>query len=392
MDIIQIGILTLLKSAINEESYALPVDFCLEKALPVIRMHHMASLAYAGAIRCGLDRALPAMRQLKLMYSQYLVHSENQLQALRLLTNAFESAGVDYLLLKGSHMKVMYPLPELRAMGDADILIMDDQYPNIARIMQELGYSFVVRSDHDYVWDSKPLHVELHYRLLDPYNKVYADYFGNGWKLSKNLEGHRFVMASEDEFIYMLVHFAKHYRLGGIGCRHVVDLWVFLKNNPNLDMDYIDLWANRLDLGLFYLNVCNLIDAWFGDGMHNEATLPMTEYIFNSGSWGNINSIMKSQAVREKQLCKSSCKAERNIFLKLLFPPLKEIAYRYQILDKFPILLPIVWVWRWIDIVVSRPENIKIKLNAFSSILDDDISDVEMKFRKIGIYYTFEDK
>ena len=58
-------------------------------------------------------------------------------------------------------------------------------------------------------------------------------------------------MTPEDEFIYLFTHFAKHYRDGGIGCRYVVDLWVFLRNNPTMDPEKIKRELDKLQLREF---------------------------------------------------------------------------------------------------------------------------------------------
>ena len=42
--------------------------------------------------------------------------------------------------LKGCNMKALYPSPELRVMGDADILIRVEQYDRIRPIIQSLGF------------------------------------------------------------------------------------------------------------------------------------------------------------------------------------------------------------------------------------------------------------
>ena len=51
--------ITLLKSAILQQPLPLPEDFDLEKAMPLVRSHQVASLIYDGAACCG-DRRCAA--------------------------------------------------------------------------------------------------------------------------------------------------------------------------------------------------------------------------------------------------------------------------------------------------------------------------------------------
>ena len=152
-------------------------------------------------------------------------------------------------------MKQRYPKHEFRPMADADILIREEQYEQIRPLMRQLGFYEGVESNHEYIWDSVSLHVELHKRLVPSYNKDYYAYFGDGWRLATGHKGTRFFMTPEDEFIYLFVHLAKHYRDGGVGCRQMVDLWVQRRSFPGLDEDYLRRELRKLHLLEFYDNV-----------------------------------------------------------------------------------------------------------------------------------------
>ncbi|MBR4077439.1 MAG: nucleotidyltransferase family protein, partial [Oscillospiraceae bacterium] len=128
MNTIQRGIITLLKSAVTEQPLPLPEGFDLAEAYAVAKRHHMSTLLYDGAIRCGIDRGLPVMQKLFQNYVRLMVISERQMAQVEKIATAFQEAGIDYMPLKGTLMKGRYPKPELRVMGDADILIRLEQY------------------------------------------------------------------------------------------------------------------------------------------------------------------------------------------------------------------------------------------------------------------------
>ena len=62
MNGMQRGIVTLLKSALNQQAYALPEDFDIEAAAPLITAQQLTAIAYDGAVRCGISRTNPAMQ------------------------------------------------------------------------------------------------------------------------------------------------------------------------------------------------------------------------------------------------------------------------------------------------------------------------------------------
>ena len=131
MNTLQIGVTTLIRSALTQRAYPLPEDFKIEDAASVIRRHHIASLCYEGAVLCGIPTDSAFMGNLFKRYCATTVKTMRQERAVAKLFQAFETSGIDYIPLKGSRMRPLYPKPELRIMGDADILIRQEQYERI---------------------------------------------------------------------------------------------------------------------------------------------------------------------------------------------------------------------------------------------------------------------
>ena len=95
MDITQRGMITLLKSALTGEPLALPEGFDMEAAYLQIRRHHVAAMAYDGAVRCGISRQEPAMQKLFRSCCQALMVSERQMREVGRIFAAFDRAGID---------------------------------------------------------------------------------------------------------------------------------------------------------------------------------------------------------------------------------------------------------------------------------------------------------
>ena len=347
-DMTRKGILTLIKSAITEESLKLPEAFDIEEAFAEIKRHNIISLAYDGAVRCGVPKANPAMQTMFQLYCRNLLISEGQLQAVQAISDAFDAAGVDYMFIKGCNIKKLYPKPELRVMGDADILIRTEQYAKIVPVMERLGYTAKLESNHEYVWTSKQLFLELHKYLIPSYNRDYYAYFGDGWRLAKKTAGCRYALSVEDEFVYIFTHFARHYRDGGIGCSHVTDLWVYKNSYPDMDMEYIENELRKLQLLEFFNNIMQLVAVWFEDAAGNEITDFISDFIFQSGSW------------------------------------------RYTILNKAPWLLPVFWPVRWVDAALFRRDNIKKRKLEREFATIERIESYQQALEYVGLEFRFE--
>ena len=340
----QIGVITLIRSALTQRAYPLPEDFNIEEAASVIRLHQIATLCYEGAVICGIPTDTPFMKRLFELYCSATIKTAQQDRAVSKLLQAFETSGIDYIALKGTRMRSLYPKPELRIMGDADILIRSEQYENIVPIVEALGYKPYAQTDHDHSWESQNLFLVLLHRLLDREETAYTAIYADGWQIAKPLSGCRWEMSLEDEWLYMFGHFTKHYSTG-IGIRHVADLWMFLQAYPNLDHAYINKQLSKLKFGKFYNNVLALIKLWFEDAHATEITDYMSNYVFSNGSWGTNENHMMTELASD---------SEKNIPLPIQF--LKKVWFfffppRARLEKAFPVLKKHGWLYPFLALI-----------------------------------------
>lgn len=389
MDTIHQGIITLLRSAVTGEKLALPAGFDIEAAYPQIKRHHMVTLTYDGAVRCGIPSDHPVMQQLFGAYCRALMKSEGQQRELKRIFAAFDENGIDYMPLKGCKMKALYPKPELRIMGDADILIRMEQYQRIVPIMESLGFADSAESDHELVWKSPNLYLELHKRLIPSYNEDFYAYYGDGWKLAKCAEGTRFSMTPEDEMIYLFTHFAKHYRDGGIGCRHVVDLWVYRRANPGLDEAYIRRELEKLRLYKFYVNILQLLAVWFEDAAPDDKMEFMTGFLFASGSWGVMDSRVLSIGVRDMRRTGGSLESRLRYILRTAFPSREVLRHKYTVLQKAPWLLPLVWLVRPFYKLLFERESLDVHGRQLKAMNQKNLDQRHQLLNYVGLDYNF---
>ena len=389
MNATQRGVITLLKSAVMGEGYLLPEGFELATEYPALKRHHMDTLLYEGAVRCGISRQSPVMQQLFQKYCKHLLVSEGQQRQVARIFAEFEENGIEYLPLKGCRMKNLYPKPELRYMGDADILIRLEQYGGIKPLMEELGFEEGPESDHELHWEHRELSVELHKHLIPSNNEGFYDYYGIGWQLAANREGYCWSMTPEDEWIFLFTHFAKHFRDGGIGCRYVVDLWVYLRHNPGMDDAYIRREMEKLQLLEFHDNIRRLIDVWFADLPGEKKLDVITDYIFASGSWGEQESKTISAAVRDSRTSGRASESKIRYALRIMFPGARTLRSKYTVLKKHPWLLPGVWVVRPFYKLLWERESLLRHRDNLHSITDEKVDAWRELLQYMGIDCQF---
>jgi len=390
MNAVQQGIITLIRSGLIGKALPLPETFDLETAYPQILRHGILTLAFDGAVLCGIDRKTPVMKKLFQGYVKALMQSEQQLAILDRVCAAFDRIGVDYMPLKGANLKAIYPKQEHRLMGDADILIRTGQYDKIRPILPELGMREGVESDHEVIWSCPDLHLELHKRLIPSYNKDYYRYFGDGWQLAKIQNGNRYSMTPEDEYIYLLTHFAKHYRDSGIGCRHLVDLWVY-RQAHKLDASYIAAELKALQLFDFEQNIRAVLAVWFEDAEETEKTAFITDVIFQSGSWGSRETHAASLGTKNAAITGSVRKGRMLKVAQAFFPNSVALQNHYPLLKKYPALLPVFWPVRWVTAVLFRRDNLRRQYQELQMTNAAAVQTYQQALNYVGLDFHFKE-
>lgn len=384
------GLFTLIKSALTGQKLELPEGFTLEQADGLIRKQSLIPLIYPGALNCGLDPKSERMQYYQMQYFRHLVISERQLAAVKTLCATFEENGIDYMLLKGCNMKKRYPKPEMRGMGDADVLIRVEQYDQIKPLMAQLQYKNTKESIYDHVWERPELYLELHKRLYAPTQTLLCDYFGVGWERAQLRQGHQWEMPLEVEFAYIFSHMAKHFRICGIGVRHFVDLYVFRNSHPDMDERRIERIMKKLHMLDFYRNTMRTLSVWFEGYEGDEVTDMITEYTMSSGSFGTMEN-----KLYYLELTKSSQKKVRHTrfhsLMEALFPSLRMMRSSYYVLFKWPVLLPVFWLVRWGDVLIHRRKNIGKKLRLVKQMDDEKLLHRERAMNLMGMNFDCGD-
>jgi len=394
MDAQKTGVITLIKSAIDGKSYPLPEGFDLPQAVQTAIDHRIVALIYYGALNCGISKNCEPMQVLFRYIVAIMTVDAQQNHEIQRVCSAFDENRIDYLPMKGTVLKKLYPKSEMRTMGDADILIRKDQYPQIQPIMESLGFTFRYESDHELVWKRNRLELELHKRVMTTYNKDFYQYFGTGWRFARKVTetGTRYDISDEDFYIYMFVHFTKHYRVSGIGIKHLVDLWVYRCAKRELNDRYINAELKKLKLDVFHGHILETLDMWFHGGAQESIPEYITDVIFTSGEYGLAETAQAARILRDSKQTTGSVKRSRfNAFLARIFLPYRGMCIKYPVLYKVPILLPFLWIYRGITTVLFRADKIKAYLKHDDS-MDEKIDQHQQALNMVGLDFYPEER
>ena len=156
----------------------------------------------------------------------------------RFLVESLEEAGVPVLVLKGSGVAGLYPVPELRKSGDVDLLIPGDLLDAAREILE--GKDFLVKegqhANHHLAFRSGDgIDLELHTMLAEPFRDaginrgmdrllpMYFEKKGYGDCMGVRLP----VPQGPCQALQLLLHMLQHFQRAGFGLKQLCDWVVF---------------------------------------------------------------------------------------------------------------------------------------------------------------------
>jgi hypothetical protein len=289
----------------------------------------------------------------------------------------FDEKGIRYLPLKGYVMRGLYPSPEARTSCDIDVFYDKARRADVEEILTAFGFENHSDSANHGEWVKDEITVENHHELAAN-NGIYQEYYKDIWSRLRAVSGTKFAFSDEDYYIYLMVHAAKHFAHGGFGVRTVLDFYVY-NQAKKLDREYLEKEFGKIRLTKFAAEMEKLANVWFGDETPDENSEFIGEYILKSGTYGLSTN---STAINSAGVNGSVKKAKSRYWFKTLFPSYKNMCQPYPVLKKAAILLPIMWVYRWFDVLFTRRKNVKAAMNRVQT-LDEKSVDTAAKLLEI---------
>ena len=388
MDQFQKDILAIINNVLNGQDNKISAQFSYEKCFEFAKLQQLQVILFEGLKGDEEFKNSPVFADFSMECKKLVSHSIVQDYEVKALFSKFDSANISYAPMKGSLLKDLYPNDLYRSMSDADILIKVDEYPKIKQIMLDLGFIEKGETDQDYAWQKPSCLIELHKALISESNKDFYKYFDTGWKLLKNIEGTtRYEFSPEDNYIYLYTHFAKHYRNAGVGIKYVIDFYVYKKAYKDMDKEYLKEQFKKLNLYDFYVNMERLLEVWFDGKESDEKTDFITNELFGSFVYGFKE---KSRLMNDAKAYKKNGNSKFARFITMLFPSYRVLKFRYKALRKCPILLPVIWIWRFIEVIFS-PKRFKIAADRLTTSNQEKANTYYDRLKYIGLDLDLED-
>lgn len=364
-------LLKLVSAAINEEPIPpLPEENDLISLFRLANANAVQSILYLALKDTdGISKEL--LGKLHKSYMTGLMREASQDEEIAFIRKRFSEENIDFMLLKGSHLKVLYPAAEMRFMVDMDILVPEKDTMRAKEILLSRGFIEEFDNGKDIVLINKPfLTVELHKWLFQEEYFMHS-YFLSAWDRAEKICGNEYKMTDSDLYVYTLAHLAEHYTSAGSCFRPMMDLYLAEKKCA-LDFSYIDEQFRLIGIERFAENIKKLYKCMFDGKPKDETLLMMENYIIFGAPVKNAAAASSAATAKEPKI--------KRIF-RTVFPSYRHMALRYPILKKAPILLPFYWLLRFFTYAFTKDKSLAKKREGIKN-LDKKSTDIMEKIFK----------
>lgn len=333
----------------------------LDQLLYVAQIHSLGPVVYymlKGQRENLMEQKPDQVAYMKKVYHSAIYVSLAQEASMTEMQEAFFQANIPLVFFKGAQLRKLYPVPELRTMGDMDCLIRQEDRAKAHQLMGQLGYSCEIGSEPVWVYHRDGVVIEMHTNVARNGigNKVdYHSYFsdiinyvvGQDDQLYLELEYH---------FCYLIYHIAKHLSTTGAGVRMIADIAAFLHQYRNeMDWKHVESMLQESQLRKTATAVYGLCQRWFG----LEPPVPWTgskqvlddleSYIVRGGTFGfethDAGDVFRRNALRENATS-SGWRYRFRLLREYFFPPKDYLVKYFSLSERHAWLLPVAWVCR----------------------------------------------
>lgn len=326
----------------------------LDELLHLAHIHSLDAMVYymLKAQRENLWAQRPKLVQrMQQAYHSAIYMSVAQESSMAEMQQEFNQAGIPLVFFKGAHLKALYPVPELRTMGDLDCLIRLEDRTRAHTLMCALGYQCEIDSEPVWLYRRDSVVIEMHTQLAasDIGNGVdYASFFSDAMEHVVWEDGQP-CLEREYHVCYLIYHIAKHLCSTGAGVRMIADIAAVLHGySDEMDWERLRCLLEASQLYETALAVYGLCHRWFG----TETPVPysgseqvledLESYIVSGGTFGfethDVGDVYRRNTFR-RETGRQVSGYRLRLIKDYFFPP------RAYLVKYFPLSERYKWMW-----------------------------------------------
>jgi hypothetical protein len=363
----------------------IPENINVEELITIAHKSHMDSIILGALLKTDLAEEKKSGIKSFVMLST--IKSLTQVSCLKEIGERFEKEGIYHQALKGSVLKRLYPTPELREMSDIDLMIYDENLNRAKKVVEEMGFTLLESVKHHDIYVKAPfLIIELHHTLYDKdIDKIQYEYFKNEKNLTAK-EGKKYALqfSTEDFYVYLIAHMAKHFYENGCGIRNVVDVYYYRQHyEATWDEARLATELEKCRLTVFENRIHTLAQMWLGGQKLDSFSRMLFDYMVDCGIYGKgVNGLWGQFAMLNNS---NSIKHQSYAKWWYYFPPVSYMERDYPWLKKYPFLLIVAWGIRAWHGLLNKDGREKRKM--LLNINSEDVSTMNEIYKGMQLHF-----
>lgn len=291
-----------------------------------------------------------------------------------------EKAKIPFIKLKGARAREFYPEDFMRTSCDIDILVHNEDLDLAVEELEKGGWKVrgEKKTNDISLFSDRGSHLELHFSIKggrESIDKVLSEVWDYACPIKEG--GAEYIQTPEFYMFNLISHIAAHFVTSGCGIKYFIDLWI-LREKMEFNKDVLNDICKKADIVVFYKNIMDLIDVWFGNKEHNVISKRMETFVLLGGVYGIKSNRLKNNQVKTKSKAKN--------IVKRFFVPHEYLKKRYKLLENKKYLTPVFQVVRWIDLAFEGKLKSGIKeMKEISNITKKEFRETELFFKDIGL-------
>lgn len=332
-------------------------------------------------------------KRLEMDFFAYVARDAKQAELVSQLQNIFKENQIKFIFLKGVHIKKLYPQSYMRAMGDIDVLIEENDLKKVHQLFKAAQITCTERSSfHDVFWTMDELVIEVHPKLKREFNNKLDRLVDDPWAFAHIKDKYEYQFDPAYEICYIVYHLAKHLQLSGIGLRSILDVGIFIRYyEKEINQDRLEELLSLSQMTSFFQNMVYLNQAYFGlenqleimkDYQMDEKLLEnFTDFVAIAGIHGTgskFNHFTSRLATSQMEK-----KGKMGFLFQKLFPSYYELKGIYPFVGKSRLLYPIGWIMRLCRFIFLKPKSTIQKLKEIQKA--KEIEETKVFFEQLGL-------
>lgn len=327
----------LISETINESAKIEYIDFekiNQEYFIKLCMIHKNATIIYTS-LKKHDNVPKDLLKILKDGFMTLVMNHANKKTVQDILVLRFAKTSIRFAIIKGLTIAQYYPDPELRTMGDIDILVAKEDFEEAGEVMKEVGgikdeeqsdpgvARYQLKNEPVEVHASVAYHKNMSGRF--DYENFFSDMIENSTRKGAILE-----INPDYNFIFMIYHMAQHFYYSGCGVKMITDVAVMIQAlRDELDWNKVMETLDKIRLKTFTLMTFNLVEYWFK--IKAPVSLPemkeknieiISKYILEAGVFGKEKLNNDAAQLRKQN---QITKTREGSMLRWVFP-----GYRYM--------------------------------------------------------------